>query len=412
MERASRLASSFRAARAGVRCHSEPDRRHLVQFAEIAMGRGLWAEAVSRFRLVLDVCGDETPVRAFVRMSEACVSDGRFAEARSVAARGLRLYPGRLELDCLQAEIAMAAHDWNEALRLWREVLDAHGAKAPARAHLGRAAAERLLGGAFPEPGERELNTARALGLNGRHAGETLFLFGAGPSLLSLTENQCERLRGLPTLGVNRVQYRVPLTYFVSAYPAEVLLAARTSSAQVIHTRPSYLAPIEAGILCLKRDLFDLDGGGRLPEVLEGPEPTVLTYMNVILSCLSLAAVMKPKTLVLLGLEMRNRLHFYNLDQDLTRRMIGDYIELDQSHGHLFDMDHPYCTLHAMIEELHTPVAEIKAGPFYAPLDHTRHLREYFRQLEERGTEVVSAVEDSIAVDAGARYRPLEPLLS
>src|SRR5688572_2678879 len=79
---------------------------------------------------------------------------------------------------------------------------------------------------------------AAALELTGVHQGETVFIVGSGPSLNALSPDARAALARAPSIGLNRVQYLVPTRYFLSAYPAEVMLAQRRlRDATILHMR-------------------------------------------------------------------------------------------------------------------------------------------------------------------------------
>src|SRR5262245_38147212 len=136
-------------------------------------------------------------------------------------------------------------------------------------------------------------NTRRVQRLNGRHEGATIFIVGSGPQLGSLTAQQRATLSAdAVTIGVNRTQYAIRLRYFLSAYPAEVLLARlRCPTACALHMRRAYEAPVIRGALTVGRRPFK--PGAGLPVRFDDTDaPTLLTLRNVALGATHLAVIL------------------------------------------------------------------------------------------------------------------------
>jgi tetratricopeptide (TPR) repeat protein len=113
-----------------------------VQYAWIAMLRQHWDDALdwwakARARL------PERP-DTYIWAARALWQAGRLDEAKTMAADGVRRFPDNIDAQAECAWVAVARHDWDEALRRWTSVIE----RAPQRAdgHIGAVQATRMLG--------------------------------------------------------------------------------------------------------------------------------------------------------------------------------------------------------------------------------------------------------------------------
>lgn len=243
--------------------------------------------------------------------------------------------------------------------------------------------------------------------LNGRHHGETVFIVGAGPQLAAVTDAQVQQLATRPAIGVNLTFYRLPTRYFLSAYIGQAMLARlRMPSATVMHMRPVYERALSPGILPLRREAFDASAG--LSKALSGPEPTLFTLRNVALGATHLAYVLGARRIAYIGVEQRNRLHYWHLKPEVLPAMRAD-VELLRDVPFL-TADHPYSTYESLVAKVNRS-AEESMGPFWKE-SHEPTFRDYFAILRAAGVSVVSTSADSVVRDAGADFVPLDELLA
>lgn len=234
-----------------------------------------------------------------------------------------------------------------------------------------------------------------------------MFVVGSGPQLNELSAAQIQALQQRVTIGLNRVPYLVGLRYFISAYPAEVMLAqVRMNSGTVIHFRPRYRPPIVDGTLALKRRVYE--PGEDLPRRLGADEPTLLTRKNVALGATHLALVLGARRVVYIGVEQRSAAHFYDVRPELRAQMKQDLQRLDRRE--LFTVDHKYATYESMIERLERDPEELRTAPFFT-YEHTDTFRMYFEQLRAYGIEPVATSADCVVAEAGASIEALDAVL-
>lgn len=247
----------------------------------------------------------------------------------------------------------------------------------------------------------------RALALNGRHRGETVFIIGAGPQLGGLGPDLIGRLADRVTIGVNLTFYVVPPRYFLSAYIGQVILARhRSPESLTLHMRRRYATPLWPGVVPLKREVFE--DATDLPDRFDPPVPTLLTRKNVVLGATHLAFILGARRIVYIGVEQRNQLHFWHVRPEPLPVMRED---LDILRDVPFlAIDHPHATYASAVAKLER-TAEECAVPFYVE-SHEETFRTYFRILREAGVSIVSTARDSVVCDAGAGFVPLDEVLA
>ena len=243
--------------------------------------------------------------------------------------------------------------------------------------------------------------------LNDTHAGNTVFVAGAGPQLAAASPEQLRQLESKPVIGVNKVFYRLRTRYFLSAYIGEIMLAIRRiPNATLLHMRPAVSPPLLPGINALRRVTFEL--GMPLPRHLEKAQPTLLTRLNVALAATHLAYIMGAKRIVFIGVEQRNQLHFWHFDEH-CRGLIRDDV-ISRGDPDILRIDHPYASLTHDLEALDRPAADCMK-PFYS-VDHTPTFAAYFDILRRTGVDVVATTAESVVADAGARVVALDDILA
>lgn len=269
----------------------------------------------------------------------------------------------------------------------------------------GRTPARRLA----PAAERRALarNDSRVAALNGRHAGETIFILGSGPQLGDLTAEQRAALSGRVTIGVNRTQYVQPPTYFLSAYPSEVLLAqVHPADMTLIHMRPEYGAPVIRGAITLQRRGFP--SSPVLPTRLEDVPPYVVTYRNVALGATNLAMIMGAARIVYVGVEQQSAVHYYDTRADLRARILQDLTGIASKD--VFTLDHPHATFEHFRTTLLKEPEPMAAEEFW-PFSFAPTFRAYFEQIRRHGVEPVATLRESVGFEAGASLQSLDEAL-
>jgi hypothetical protein len=245
--------------------------------------------------------------------------------------------------------------------------------------------------------------------LHKRHAGKTIFLIGAGPSLGKYNSDLLQRLGERVCIGVNRTQYKVHLSYFVSSYLSEVLLALkRQPSVYAINTRPVQSTPPVAGIHPIRR--IYSENVADFVATLSADDPHLVTRNNVMFLASNLALVMGAANIVYVGCEMRNGLHFYNEDDSILAEIITDLCSIVHEYKHLMGRDHPYENPRDIMRSLTTSADKLKSRP--PKIDHAELLSKWIGRLkQEFGLGIYCCAYDSVFVDAGAGYVDLETAL-
>ena len=247
----------------------------------------------------------------------------------------------------------------------------------------------------------------KASELNDLHSGETIFIVGAGPQLAHLVSDELRRLETRTTIGLNRATYLLCAKFFLSAYIGQVLLARMSSpTTTLLHMRPKQEPPLEPGIIAVRRDLYR--PGIKLHKTFDEKDPVLFTLRNAALGATHLALILGARRIAYVGVEQRNRVHFYHYRKDVQERILADTKKL---HDYRYlDVDHPYATHERLISKLRTSRQEEEGKAFYEE-SHAPAFRRYFELLSDLGIETVSTLKDSVVSDAGAAYIPLDELL-
>ncbi|MDY7005640.1 MAG: hypothetical protein SWX82_17335 [Cyanobacteriota bacterium] len=248
--------------------------------------------------------------------------------------------------------------------------------------------------------------------LNEMEKNSTIYIIGAGPQLNSLLDEEVNLLERSATIGVNRVQYKVKTRYFISAYPSEILLAQKIlpKHSTIIHMRPKIedLFPEFNNIITIKREIFDKNKG--LSRFLSLSNPVIFTKMNVALGATHLAFILGAKKIVYIGVEQRNKVHFYDESIAIKQRIKKDLVDLKKWHS-IFSIDHRNRSCENYLKALDSNIDDLKASKFYTT-DHVDTFREYFKIMRKQGVEIYATKKDSVVFDAGAVYKSLQYFLN
>lgn len=243
--------------------------------------------------------------------------------------------------------------------------------------------------------------------LNAKHLGDTVFIIGAGPQLAQIPDQLIRKLEQRTTVGVNMTAYRLRPTYFLSAYIGDVILAKHRSPATaILHMRPQLAPPLIPGILPIKRILFDKNVG--LSKSFSKFDPTLFTKNNVVLGATHLAYILGARSIAYVGVEQRNKLHFWHFDTSVQSTIVND-LELLKNVPFL-NIDHEYSTYDRYVEKLSRTKEECCTQEFYE-VSHEETFTDYFDCLSHASIDIFSTVSDSVVCDAGANYRSLSDLL-
>jgi len=246
--------------------------------------------------------------------------------------------------------------------------------------------------------------------LEKQHVGETVFIIGAGPQLLFLTQPQMQQLSGSTAIGLNMVPYRIPTKYFLSSYVAMGVFA------ECEYERREYKALL-LHLCCSKgmRSFGNLTPIGKrqyqgfLERDFRGGSH-VRTSKNVALAATHLAHIMGANRIVYVGVEQNDWRHFYQYLPDVHLRAVADVEKTLRSGTDLAkhltrrwqDYRDRYLKQFALRNGNEPPRRNWGRDGIFA---------EYITTLQERGVDVIATMWDSTPRRAGARYVPLVKIL-
>lgn len=235
----------------------------LVAKADIATARRDWTEAVSRWRLVMELPESERPPKAYVALSQAYRKLGDLEPAGKLLQQGRERFPGYVEIRAELAKLEMARGNWQQAVRAWTvllENLDEPGLLR-ARARLEKSVAERLANlPAYQEHVDQYVRRNRELASDPNHTRVTVYT--------AIVSNY-DTLK-LPHRLDERIEYVVysdspqPSCSIFSVRPITYLNTDPTRSARYVKTHPHLLLDdcdvavwIDSNI-CILGDIYPL----------------------------------------------------------------------------------------------------------------------------------------------------------
>lgn len=240
---------------------------------------------------------------------------------------------------------------------------------------------------------------------NDRHKGEDVYVLGASPQLAFLTDSQVAHLSRQVVLGGNNTFYKVPITYFVSAYPLEIYKAAmHLPHERLLHMKRLSDEPLDPQISSVNRQVYSSDVG--LNRYFTQPAPVLYTARNQALAMLHLAVIMGARRVIYIGVDQTNYAYFWQYDDRLREALRRDTHKLLARRAATPDAGIYFDHVYKLLEE---PVDVREKMPFYEDL--TPVFAEYVQQARRHGTEVVATLENSVVHKAGAAYLPLDECL-
>lgn len=258
-----------------------------------------------------------------------------------------------------------------------------------------------------PEPPAVHHGDRSFLRWNGHHQGATIFVVGAGPQLGELDDETLERLEREVTIGVNSTTYVFTPTYYMSAYPSQILLGQTSANGtpQFIQIRRTY-EELVPGSVVIQRKRFWF--WRRLHPTFTPPKPVLYTSRNVVLAATHFALVLGAQRIAYIGVEQRNKLHFWHTSPYVVPRMLDDIASLRGSPE--LGEDHRYESVDGLLDYVQTSASVAAEEDFYKK-SHVRSFRRYLRELDRHGVEGVTTRDRTVVSAAGAEVVPLDRLL-
>jgi len=245
--------------------------------------------------------------------------------------------------------------------------------------------------------------------LNRIHTGKTIFIVGAGPQLAEISEHERQALESAISIGLNRTPYFMRLTYFLTSYPIEAMLANK-------HNPGSLVLLLRGGLnlffnmqntLTINRLKFRKWLG--LNAAFYPGFPALFSHLNAALAATHLAYILGARRIVYVGVEQLNRLHFYNLHEASKCEMAQDLESLQEIS--IKDPYHSYANAESLRQNLNHDIETLKSAPFYTK-SHVDSFKIYFNILKKKGVSIATTVQHGVILEAGGRYHPLESVLS
>lgn len=246
------------------------------------------------------------------------------------------------------------------------------------------------------------------LSWNNKHAGQDIFIIGSSPQLLQLTKPQLSALEGKIVIGGNLTYYKVPLTYFVSSYLLQCIIAS-------FHLPEDRLIKLDTVHEDAHRKGFHHFIKGPYPEStgfnieLKPGKYHIATHLNQSLGMLNIAAIMGARRVIFIGVEQNSHAYYWQLDKSVLDSIRQDVYKL-QTAKYLAKLDdYSVKMLPTLFQIINQDPSERDELPFV--YDHTELFKAYFYDLKCAGIEPIATLENSVIHRSGAEYVPLDSLL-
>ncbi len=116
----------------GMEKHPE-DPKLAAAYAELAVARKDWSEALTRCQCALEGLDEQAPASVYRLGSTAYRNLGQLSEAEAIVRRGMARFPNDVALAIEEAEVALARNDWPATIERCEPILESAGDKAYAR---------------------------------------------------------------------------------------------------------------------------------------------------------------------------------------------------------------------------------------------------------------------------------------
>ena len=118
---------------------------------------------------------------------------------------------------------------------------------------------------------------------------------------------------------------------------------------------------------------------------------------------------MGAKRIVYIGFNQRNRLHFYDLIDDMKKTLRDNISKVKKKHEGKKRMEEVNNDYNMFLEHM-LPPEQLKKTAFFKP-DMTNSFKIMFKTFKENGVEIISTEKDSKLVDTGATYMSIDDVL-
>jgi len=247
---------------------------------------------------------------------------------------------------------------------------------------------------------------------NNKHIGKTIFITGDSPEMLELSN---EQMVNKITIACNYSHMVYNPTYWIGAHIFHTLYSINFCSPETIKffskgTQEEHSEWIMDNgdedmiipILC-SYDINDLSKGSN----------KIFGCMNIGMTATGLAYYMGASKIVYIGFSQRGITHFYDINinykQELTYNI--KYILSKYKYKDKEEYDHGMGEAPIILEKMNKDYNVTKSTKISGYNDNLDAFTNCFDKLKQNNIQIISTEQDSILVEAGAEFIPLENML-
>ena len=250
---------------------------------------------------------------------------------------------------------------------------------------------------------------------NDKHLNDTIFITGDGAQLSYLTKEQIKKIEKKITISVNYSHLVYNPTYWIGGHILHTLFSINFCDPATIKffqksTIEEHSEWIMDGgdenksipILCS----YDIN---KISRIIKGDGP-IFGCTNIGLAATSLAYMMGAKKIIYLGLDQKSLLHFYDANISYKEKMITGFEDIKHKYKYKekLEYDHGMGEISMIIEKMknNDKPASIGMQDYYN--SNREIFTTCFNKFKQDGIDIISTVENSILVEAGAKFIKLD----
>jgi len=255
---------------------------------------------------------------------------------------------------------------------------------------------------------------------NNKHKGETIFILGNGEELGSLTEEQLSYIKEHTTIGVNYSHLIHTPSYMISGHFSQILYAQNYAKIDDIdRIFFQYKGAINGEVFDafnefknmtkVNVEYFYNNTSIKVVKKASDTDNYLVGAANILISATNLAYIMGAERIIFIGFNQRNRLHFYDLNEDMKKELKKNISNLKKKYSgrnkmDVINKDFDMFISHMISEE------ELRKTAFFNP-DVSPGIKKIFEITKNDGVELVSTEKKSKLVDCGATHVSFEDVL-
>jgi hypothetical protein len=244
---------------------------------------------------------------------------------------------------------------------------------------------------------------------NKRHFDQDIYIIGSSRQLLNIGNNENHLLKSKTVVGGNRVFYKVPLTYMISSYIPDIVLATlylkKNRIIKLNNAKETMTKPQVPFVHNIQKSIFNPTTG--LTTELSASNATLITQMNQVLAMSHLALIMGAKRIIYIGVDQTDHSYFFQHDKEIGNLLRRDLHKLQSYYLKKYTLMQHTSILKILFS--HVNNVNMNSTKFY--YDFSELFSVYFYEMGKNNIEVISTLKNSVVHRAGAKFVDLDKIL-